>query len=87
MDTSEKGLESLIVTAMTGRPWPEPAPGSVMGEAPAAAYRGTGWLNDRPEDYVREWCVDPRQLAAFLWATQPKQAKALDLANDSSIRR
>lgn len=22
-DTSEKGLENLIVTAMTGRPWPD----------------------------------------------------------------
>lgn len=84
-DTSEKGLESLIVTAMTGRPWPEPLAGTT-GEPPAA-YGGTGWLNGRPEDYNREWCVDLAQLVAFLRTTQPKLDEALDLANDTPVRR
>ncbi len=76
-DTSEKGLENLIVTAMTGRPWPD-APS--QGE-------GTGWLNGNSKDYAREWCVDLAQLSTFLTATQPKIAAALDLANDSPTRR
>jgi type I restriction enzyme R subunit len=76
-DTSEKGLENLIVTAMTGRPWPD-APS--QGE-------GIGWLNGDSKDYMREWCVDLVQLSAFLTATQPKTVAALDLANDSPARR
>jgi type I restriction enzyme, R subunit len=76
-DTSEKGLENLIVTAMTGRPWPD---------APSQG-QGTGWLNGDSKDYAREWCVDLAHLSAFLNATQPKTVPALDLANDSPARR
>jgi type I restriction enzyme R subunit len=76
-DTSEKGLENLIVTAMTGRPWPD---------APLQG-KGTGWLDGDSKNYAREWCVDLVQLSAFLTATQPKTAAALDLANDSPTRR
>jgi type I restriction enzyme R subunit len=82
-DTSEKGLESLIVTAMTGRPWPAPMGAAEGGEA----YGGTGWLNGRPEDYQREWCVDLAQLVAFLRTTQPKLDGVLDLGSDSPTRR
>jgi type I restriction enzyme R subunit len=45
-DISEKGLEGIIVTSMTGRPWPDAA-----GES-----EGTGWLDGTPQGYVREWC-------------------------------
>lgn len=76
-DTSEKGLENLIVTAMTGRPWQD-APS--QGE-------GIGWLNGDSKDYAREWCIDLKRLSAFLTATQPKTAAALDLVNDSPTRR
>jgi type I restriction enzyme R subunit len=76
-DTSEKGLETIIVTAMTGRPWPD---------APQEC-EGTGWLSGRPQDYMREWCLDLTHLTAFLTATQPKLATAFDLANDSPTRR
>lgn len=75
-DTSEKGLENIIVTAMTGRAWPD---------APQES-EGTGWLSGAPQDYLREWCVDLAQLATFLTATQPKLAAAFDLANDSPAR-
>jgi hypothetical protein len=76
-DTSEKGLENIIVTAMTGRPWPDAAKVS----------DGTGWLSGHPQDYAREWCVDLVHLTAFLNATQPRLAKVLDLAEDSPTRR
>ncbi len=85
-DTSEKGLENLIVTAMTGRPWPEPSSSTTSAEPPYS-WGGTGWLNGRPEEYSREWCVDLAQLVAFLRTTQPKLNEALDLAKDSPVRR
>lgn len=76
-DISEKGLENIIVTSMTGRPWPD-AP--LVGE-------GTGWLHGVTPDYAREWCVDLAHLTVFLSATQPKMIGALDLARDSPTRR
>jgi len=85
-DTSEKGLENLIVTAMTGRPWPDVGVADMAAMVPAA-YGGTGWLNGRAEDYNREWCVDLLQLIAFLRTTQPKLDVALDLGNDTPTRR
>lgn len=85
-DTSEKGLENLIVTAMTGRPWPDAGVADTAA-TPSSAYGGTGWLNGRPEDYSREWCLDLLQLVAFLRTTQPKLDAALDLSNDTPTRR
>lgn len=85
-DTTERGLENLIVTAMTGRAWPEAVAPNTVAE-PAASYGGTGWLNGRPEDYLREWCVDLAQLVAFLRTTQPPLEAAFDLANDTPTRR
>jgi type I restriction enzyme R subunit len=76
-DTSEKGLENIIVTAMTGRPWPDTP----------MEREGTGWLSGNPHDYMREWCLDLRQLTTFVSVTQPRLVAALDLANDSSTRR
>ena len=46
-----------------------------------------GWLPGDPADYDREYCVDLVQLTAFLRATQPKVADALDLDHDSPTRR
>ena len=85
-DTSEKGLESLIVKAMTGHAWPDVGVADTAA-MPPSAYGGTGWLNSRPEDYNREWCVDLVQLVAFLRTTQPKLDAALELDNDSPNRR
>jgi len=64
-DTSEAGLESLIVRDMLDR----------------------GWLPGNSQDYDRGYCVDLAHLQAFVLATQPKLAEALDLANDSPTRR
>ena len=85
-DTSERGLESLIVTAMTGRPWPEVVDEGLMAE-PSAPYGGTGWLHGHSRDYDREACVDLAHLRFFLQATQPRIAEALDLPHDSPKRR
>src|SRR5947209_6754459 len=64
-DTSEAGLEALIVKAMTAG----------------------GWFLGSWKDYDREYAIDLVQLSAFLGATQPKAVDALDLANDSPMRR
>jgi type I restriction enzyme R subunit len=86
-DTSERGLERLICTALTGAPCdPLPAQPGVVRE-PAASYGGSGWLCGHPDDYDREHCVDLVQLRAFLSATQPAVAEALALDEDSPARR
>ena len=64
-DTSEKGLETLIVA-------------SLVNEA--------GYEPGRSEDYDRDHAVDLAKLTAFLTATQPKAAAALDLAQDGPRR-
>lgn len=85
-DTSERGLESLIVAAMTGVPIEPPPQEPAVGH-PKAVYGGTGWILGRADDYDREFCIDLPQLRAFLRATQPNIAEALDLDNESPTRR
>ena len=86
-DTSERGLERLICTALTGSPCdPVPAQPGMVRE-PAASYGGSGWLCGHPDDYDREYCVDLVQLRAFLRATQPEVAEALAPDEDGPARR
>ncbi|MFZ5997878.1 MAG: type I restriction endonuclease, partial [Nitrospirota bacterium] len=88
-DTSEAALETLICRALTGGSDCGPRPAGVpafVAETPVP-YGGVGWLPGDPADYDREYCVDLVQLAAFLRATQPRVAEALELDQDSSIRR
>ena len=75
-DTSERGLESLIVAAMTGGRVSAPLPGSAARDG-LVPFGGTGWVPGDPHDYDREYAVDLVQLAAFLRATQPQIAKAI----------
>lgn len=85
-DTSEKGLEDLIVAAMTGQAASAPLPGPATREG-RVPFGGTGWLLGNSDDYDREYAVDLAQLAEFLRATQPQVAEALDLEHDSPTRR
>ena len=85
-DTTERGLERLICTALTGAPCDAgTVPAAQVCERPAEY--GAGWIGGRPEDYDREYCVDLAQLAAFLRETQPDAAEALELATDGPTRR
>ena len=84
-DTSEKGLERLICTALAGHPCDPPASDTMSD--PPAGYGGAGWIGGNPHDYDREYCVDLVQLSAFLHATQPGVAESLDLDHDSPTRR
>src|SRR4051812_30949970 len=82
-DTSEKGLESVIVAWMTGET--ENALPDGIHEKPAAY--GGGWILGDAHDYLRESAVDLAQLTTFLRETQSDAAHALDLDDDSPTRR
>ena len=83
-DTSERGLERLICTALTGHPC-DSSPTGEMQDRPATY--GVGWIGGMPEAYDREYCVDLVQLTLFLRDTQPEMAEAIGLDTDGPIRR
>jgi type I restriction enzyme R subunit len=88
-DTSEKGLEALIVADMTGRRIEDfGAPvGGGFSEEPEPFVGLHNWLLGDPKAYDRAWTVDLVQLRAFIAATQPPLLGALDLDNDSPTRQ
>ena len=86
-DTSERGLERLICTALTGSPCDPGAGPAALAMRERPAIYGVGWICGSPEDYDREYCIDLAKLSAFLLATQPESAGALDLSQDGPTRR
>jgi type I restriction enzyme, R subunit len=82
-DTSEKGLETLIVTAMTGQDGQVGA--AAIGEPRPAL--GTGFVLGYPAEYDRDYAVDLGKLLAFLHATQPHIVERFDLESDGPSRR
>jgi type I restriction enzyme, R subunit len=84
-DTSEKGLEALIVAQMTGRT--SATAGGGFSEDPEPFVGLHNWLLGEPHAYDRAWTVDLAQLSAFLGATQPSLIEAFDFSNDSPTRQ
>ena len=82
-DTSEFGLEILIVAAMTGT---SPSAGTAVGEPPRP-YGNRDWIEGHRDDYDRNYAVDSAQLSEFLESTQPGVVEGLDIKNDSATRR
>jgi type I restriction enzyme, R subunit len=79
-DTSEKGLETLIMRHMTG------VDGFASGESGKLAEAklqkgGNGWFAGSAASYDREFAVDVEQLFAFLHATQPEETAKLGIAD------
>ncbi len=70
-DTTEKGLESLIMRHMTGADGLDSGTQGVVAEA-APAKGGNGWFAGRDSAYDREFAVDTVQLFSFLSTTQPE---------------
>lgn len=68
---NEESLEALIVAQM-------------ISDTASDVGR---WVEGSPGDYDRAHAVDLAQLSAFLRATQPAVAEALDLDRDSATRR
>jgi type I restriction enzyme R subunit len=85
-DTSERGLEDLIVRAMTGRT-DVLVPAHIASETSAPVAGGTGWLLGDAGHYDREYCVDLTQLRGFVMATQEPLVEALSLDTDGPARR
>ena len=86
-DTTEKGFENLIVSAMTGLPLGAGLGSDDHTAYPPAAYGGVGYLLGFSADYDREYAVDLHHLHAFLGATQPEVLEALGLNDDGSPTR
>jgi len=84
-DTSEKGLESLIVRHLTGQAAPMDVPAS-SAQSPVGHYTFGGYVQGQPGDYNRDVALDVVQLLAFLQATQPKIVETLELAQDGIKR-
>ena len=84
-DTSEKGLEALIVRHLAGiSEHPVFLPAAV--EEPVAVYAPGGYVLGRASDYNRDVAVDVVQLLAFLQATQPKAVETIELCNEGIKR-
>jgi type I restriction enzyme R subunit len=79
-DTTEKGLESLIMRHMTGTDGFNVPSGSAVAEA-LPPYGGTGYLAGSAKDFDRSQALDVSQLFAFLRATQPDTFKKLAMAD------
>ena len=85
-DTSEKGLESLIVAAMTGkRGVAPPQPGEAADSE--GGFGGAGWILGDAKAYDREYAVDLDQLSDFIFGTQKPLVEAFDLEQESPTRR
>ena len=86
-DTSERGLERLICTALAGHPCDPLQEGRVA--EPRRGYGGVGWSGGSSHDYDREFCVDRVQLAAFLRERHAagRSTEGLALGADGPTRR
>ncbi|PZU75940.1 MAG: DEAD/DEAH box helicase [Brevundimonas sp.] len=85
-DTSEGGLEDIIVADLTGLDLKATRSGG-MTETPEPFVGLTHYrLGDR-DAYDRDYAVDLSQLTAFIAATQPDLAEELDLKTDGPTRR
>ncbi len=78
-DTTEKGLETLIMRHMTGTDGLFSGMGD--GVAESLSYGGSGWFAGHPRSYDREYAVDAAHLFAFLRATQPDEFVKLGIGD------
>ncbi|HEY5064200.1 MAG TPA: type I restriction endonuclease subunit R [Xanthobacteraceae bacterium] len=86
-DTSEKGLEALIVAQMTGATIAAYA-NTGMGERDPEPFVGLhNWILGSPQDYDRAYTVDLAQLRAFIAATQENLTDAFALDHDGPPRQ
>ena len=83
-DTSEKGLETLIMRHMTGTDGLA-VPANMVAERPPQ-YGGTGYIAGSAKDYDRAHALDVPQLFAFLRATQPEAFKMLAFADANDAK-
>ncbi len=85
-DTSEHGLEGLIVASLTGRP-PRNRYGEWEIHDETAPYGGAGYVEGDPRDYDRDYAVDLAKLLEFLQKTQPTVVEQFGLTEDGPARQ
>ncbi len=86
-DTSEKGLELLILRSLTGLTDEQILTKRSTGVAESpVGYAGAGYEIGRSDDYDREHAVDLSKLLAFIQNTQPQTVEQLGLATDGPRR-
>jgi len=79
-DTTEKGLESLIMRHMTGTDgFASGQMGVVEETAPPSG--GSGWYAGHSANYDREFAVDAEHLFTFLRTTQPDEFSKLGISD------
>jgi type I restriction enzyme R subunit len=78
-DTSEKGLETLIMRHLTGVDGLALLPSTVAESPPP--FGGIGYLASSAQDFDRAHALDTRQLFAFLRDTQPDALAKLGIGN------
>jgi type I restriction enzyme R subunit len=84
-DTTEKGLETLIMRHMTGEDGFAADVGAEINESwdeiAAGKVGSSGWLAGQPDQYDRAHCIDVAQLFRFLSSTQPDTLRKLGIEN------
>lgn len=86
-DTSEKGLESLIVAALTGQDADGGPQSDGVVDKPAIPYGKLVYVQGDPSHYDRDHAVDLDKLLAFLRVTQPRVVEQLAIDADGPKRR
>ena len=85
-DTSEKGLESLIVASLTGTDGESVSLGGIL-DGTTPPYMGGGYVQGNPADYDRAHALDVAKLLFFLQTTQPEIFEQLHLEADGPERQ
>src|SRR5207247_3593238 len=83
-DTTEKGLETLIMRHMTGTDGLAVVPNRVAERL--QPYGGTGYTAGSAQDYDRAHALDVPQLFAFLRTSQPEAFKKLAMSGADDAR-
>jgi type I restriction enzyme, R subunit len=83
-DTTEKGLETLIMRHMTGENGLTVAPNVAAEKIPP--FGGTGYIAGSAKDYDRAYALDVPQLFSFLRTTQPEAFRKLAMADANDPR-
>lgn len=85
-DTSEKGLEALIVTALVGSSQPGPSGAAALHDLLPGASTPPHYVAGNSLDYDRDHAVDASKLLTFIESTQPEIAAELNLAVEGPSR-
>ena len=85
-DISERGLESLIISDLTGMLDRSDPSGKATREI-SFPYDGAGYIPGDPQGYDREHAIDLVKLLSFLQETQPQAFTRLGLGEDGPRRR